>query len=672
MDVRCEKCLTVYELDDRCVHPEGLAVKCAECGNVFTLMPVETAEYAPGLVHKRGGPIDSSLAVRPASTFTGDRDRAASAGSAGAHLGTAHPEKIWLIRRSHSREVMRLRELTTLQQWIVERRLSREDQISLSGEHWKPLGGIAELEPFFQVVEQAAAVAISHQGSPVRSSEPPRVPRASEGLPPLAASGPIALGTPIPGSEPAFTSTGCRQIVGMPAPPYEVATSSVRPRRGGLFAGLLALLLLAFACGYLVLYRSEALRRLVFPDDGRGKEAYRQGREFFLLDTEDSFRQAAAAFERAHGADAQNALALGGLAEVHVTWASYLLDEVRAIEEDRSSPIATLKREAQGHLDEAKRFASEALMLRQDLGAVHRAMADYLRVSNAPPLDVNRHLQRAVALLPNDPETLYVAGALALREGRPEEAERDFGRANQLNQAATQHALLRASFLLARLRISAGRVEEARRLLQAILQANGQHDRARALLRIVDNIDAGIHPVASAHPSPSDSPPTLLPSVPGAQPIVGRPAGYHALIAQADRLAEDGRSREARKLYERALELSPKGREALAGLAYCELDAESFVAAILHFKQALGLAPEFGEAIIGLAEAYKMRGDKDEAVSYYKRYLQVLPNGSRATMAQKNLRDLESGVSEAVEHGSNESEGRRALPRPPVVEDSAL
>jgi tetratricopeptide (TPR) repeat protein len=110
----------------------------------------------------------------------------------------------------------------------------------------------------------------------------------------------------------------------------------------------------------------------------------------------------------------------------------------------------------------------------------------------------------------------------------------------------------------------------------------------------------------------------------------------------------------------------------LAGLAYCELDAESFVAAILHFKQALGLAPEFGEAIIGLAEAYKMRGDKDEAVSYYKRYLQVLPNGSRATMAQKNLRDLESGVSEAVEHGSNESEGRRALPRPPVVEDSAL
>ena len=35
MDVRCEKCLTTYELDDSKVGDAGLTVKCQECGNLF-------------------------------------------------------------------------------------------------------------------------------------------------------------------------------------------------------------------------------------------------------------------------------------------------------------------------------------------------------------------------------------------------------------------------------------------------------------------------------------------------------------------------------------------------------------------------------------------------------------------------------------------------------------
>ena len=54
---------------------------------------------------------------------------------------------------------LRFRELTTLQQWIVERKVTRDDEISRSGDQWKRLGGIAELASFFHIVEQAAAVA---------------------------------------------------------------------------------------------------------------------------------------------------------------------------------------------------------------------------------------------------------------------------------------------------------------------------------------------------------------------------------------------------------------------------------------------------------------------------------------------------------------------------------
>ena len=57
--------------------------------------------------------------------------------------------------RQASGNVFTFRELTTLQKWIVERKVTRDDEISLTGESWKRLGNIAELASFFQVVDEA-------------------------------------------------------------------------------------------------------------------------------------------------------------------------------------------------------------------------------------------------------------------------------------------------------------------------------------------------------------------------------------------------------------------------------------------------------------------------------------------------------------------------------------
>jgi hypothetical protein len=58
--------------------------------------------------------------------------------------------------RQPSGNVLTFKELTTLQKWIVERKVSREDEISKSGETWKRLGSIAELASFFQAVDVQA------------------------------------------------------------------------------------------------------------------------------------------------------------------------------------------------------------------------------------------------------------------------------------------------------------------------------------------------------------------------------------------------------------------------------------------------------------------------------------------------------------------------------------
>jgi hypothetical protein len=60
----------------------------------------------------------------------------------------------WRVRQA-SGNVFTCRELTTLQRWIVERKVVRDDEISADGERWKRLGNIAELASFFQVVEEA-------------------------------------------------------------------------------------------------------------------------------------------------------------------------------------------------------------------------------------------------------------------------------------------------------------------------------------------------------------------------------------------------------------------------------------------------------------------------------------------------------------------------------------
>jgi predicted Zn finger-like uncharacterized protein len=129
MDVRCEKCRTEYVLDDTRVTEAGVPVRCTSCQYVF-------------LVRKRIVVVTEALS----------QDAASKAEPAS---GMAPPEKReWKVRQA-SGNLFTCKELTTLQKWIVERKVTRDDEISLTGESWKRLGNIAELASFFQVVDEA-------------------------------------------------------------------------------------------------------------------------------------------------------------------------------------------------------------------------------------------------------------------------------------------------------------------------------------------------------------------------------------------------------------------------------------------------------------------------------------------------------------------------------------
>ena len=132
MKVTCEKCGTEYNFDDAKVTEEGVKVKCTRCEHVFR-------------VRKRAFTI-----TEPASGVGGDPGKEES--SPGISLpGTEPSARRWTIRKYDGSQV-EFNEMTTLQRWIVERKVSREDEISHNGVKWKRLGTIPELSAFFDVV----------------------------------------------------------------------------------------------------------------------------------------------------------------------------------------------------------------------------------------------------------------------------------------------------------------------------------------------------------------------------------------------------------------------------------------------------------------------------------------------------------------------------------------
>ena len=100
------------------------------------------------------------------------------------------------------------------------------------------------------------------------------------------------------------------------------------------------------------------------------------------------------------------------------------------------------------------------------------------------------------------------------------------------------------------------------------------------------------------------------------------------------------------------------------GLGYCDLDGEKFSSAVDHFKHALAMSPSYGDAIIGLAEAYKLRGDRHEALNWYKQYLTSQPNGPKATMAKNNIRDLEPKGTAAAPAPADQPPPKSDEPKP--------
>ena len=178
MDVRCEKCGTEYEFEDQRITEEGVTVKCSTCGHLFKIRRKSFVLTEPVTLEKKP---------------------------------SAEAERQWIIRKTDG-SILNFKELTTLQKWIVEQKVSREDEISRSGESWKKLGSIPELASFFQIVDQAMAARATSTPPAMRASVPPVAPYVSA---PPSQTQPMPAAVP-PQVVPAYAAPPSAPISGVP------------------------------------------------------------------------------------------------------------------------------------------------------------------------------------------------------------------------------------------------------------------------------------------------------------------------------------------------------------------------------------------------------------------------------------------------------------------------
>ncbi|MGC3998906.1 MAG: tetratricopeptide repeat protein [Anaeromyxobacter sp.] len=577
MDVRCERCRARYTIDDAQVGPAGLALQCTACGHTFKVvkkelvvtLPVKPGERAEAV--PASAPIPASAAPVPA-------------------LGNGDARE-WRIRQRSGR-ITPFRELSSLQRWIVEGKVSRDDEISRATGPFKRLGDIPDLDPFFKLVEAARRPAAPEPGPGAELEAAP--PDVEPGAGPLPA--PDASRAEPGGDVRGVVADEPTWAMGAPLPLGERGPSARSgPVEGGPGSG-----------------RAE-------PVEGRRASSSRQrrrgmgGRILFtllLLAVVGAGASWAAGWWRLPGIAWQGEVAPSGPVGAMGTSGGPAFDSGSA----KGGPYAQADRTAgasgtSGPSTEAPSGPSTSSptgpIAEAPSGPAPAAPSGPSTESPTGPVDA---AQVDPATAPTGPAPAAVSPAAEASTG-PAPAPAAPASAAAPSPPSAAPAATPAAGSLA----GAG--------------AAGTAAAAGA--------PAG--EVVAAAPPPKKKPSKSAATQQASASPDEDPKKLFAR-AERDRLLDDPRSAVA--YYDRVLEAEPKNGRALVGRGLCQVDLGRYAEARKSFEAALKIVPDSAEAVMGMAEASRWQGRTDEAVRWYERYLADHPDGKEADVARNAIEEL--------------------------------
>jgi tetratricopeptide (TPR) repeat protein len=624
----------VYELDDDRVTT-GTPVQCSTCGHVFTLEAPTDSLPPPDPLLRQGTP-----------------------GKEGAD---------WLLRKPQG-DVLRIRELTTLQKWIVERKVSREDEISKTGRTWKRLGDIPEFTSFFQVVE-AADVGIRNSRPPV-VVDPPEIEPSSLLAPPMGSAAYPVIPAPQPSSPPPAPPPVPAMVTTHDDDSELDAFTTPAPRRRGRWAVAIAALLgmvLASAFVARAMWQRGELTRE--EDRSLVTEALAKAELSGLDGVAQGLRR-----PDDEDADARSAPLRGRLrAQQALSWRLWLalqydasafavagtpVDAQSSLNTLQQSARAELTVDAKAHTAQVDRALGEgALLLTQPststlmsslqdgvLRASRVEQDERVAASVRASIDAEARSQLVLA------EALLVldagndAGAApALRMAR---AKLDVSDEPRLREAAVALELRMLTISKpAWLVRGFGTAPSWPDLLRSIatMPANPTRSRAEEIVKAMEGAWLDLQ-----KPPPE---PTLTPTVDAVPETIPAPAGTSVVeevaamtleeLEQAvERASRSGLTWRTLLLSKKLVERKPSAAGwSRVGWAY--IDVNKSGDAVRAFERALVADVGFAEAHLGLAEAKRFLGRREEAKASYEAYLRLAPDSRDASIAKNALKGLE-------------------------------
>ncbi len=547
MDVRCDRCKTEYEFDEDRITDAGVAVRCTHCGHVFMVKKKAVAVALPILpgVVAAGAPPPQPIRSIPMAR-------------------ESERPKEWKVRQPNG-NLITFKELTTLQKWIVERKVSRDDEISLTGDSWKRLGNIAELSSFFQVVDEARHAA-HRTNEPAAARPAPSGVTPPTGIPKRDPGKPATPPQPIPPVVVSLEESIEQAPVARDAPPPAPA-----PPQGPSSMGAFENFSFRKPAGPQRTAGFETAGAVGAPPPTTNEPAFASRQPATQLPEDDLALAAAAGL--AKNAQRPWHIALFVLLLGAVSYLAYRYF-VWIPEQRKQAQIETADRESVAKADqeraEGERIARER---------AQREQAEKERAAQA----------RAAAQRSADDSAK--ASANTSSERGPQE------------KTAPPPPLTKA-------RPDAGAPEG---------EASPGADRS-VPGPLLASPDAGKSKTVAKVEAPED---------------------FNGYMDQGDRLREREQPRSALAAYAKASEMEPARPEPFTGSGLALLDLGKTTSAIAAFKQALKIDPRYGLALMGLAEAYRTEGNKEEAIRYYEKYLEVLPDGPEAEVAKTAIKDLQ-------------------------------
>lgn len=209
MRIICPKCETEYDLDESQLSPEGTPVQCSACEHTFNAYPAQstsgpTRRMASADVNRGTDPMRRPVKAKAPRVGLGGTGGLSSRKGSNPNGAVVPPPpplsggggRLFLAQGDR---IYKVKDIATLQRWVVEKRVLPGDRLSRDGKSWDVVSSVAELRPFFAVLDQLKTTKKALSKARKQSAAAPTSPPRRERPTPERISAPK---TPAPRREP--------------------------------------------------------------------------------------------------------------------------------------------------------------------------------------------------------------------------------------------------------------------------------------------------------------------------------------------------------------------------------------------------------------------------------------------------------------------------------------